>query len=171
MANGMIPGGGAGAWDVAPAVYPEMTGAGGGGFGQSMSNLFGDRNFLNLLAGIGSNLDPTGAGGAIGKPTQSMIQSLAMQEAMGEQEAKRTKFNEQLLSILGGLTDKELPGPTSLKATNKGITLDLTPPGTGGLGTTGTSAGAGNYVKEESIGTPSRAWTANKNISDVIPFY
>lgn len=99
----------------------------------NFADLTKDRNFLSMLAGIGTRLDPGGAGGAIGAPTQSLIQSMAAQEAAGKQEARRTKFDEAIQSLLGGLTPQDQPGPTGFKATGDKLTIDVTPPGAPGV--------------------------------------
>jgi len=188
MANGMIPGGGAGAWDVAPANYLGMAGGGGGGFGESVGSLFQDRNFLNLLAGIGSRVGgPGSVGEAIGVPTQGMIQGKAMQEALAGSEASRKSQMDQLIKILAGLspgdmTPKEEAGPTALKTSPGGYTLDITSPiKEENVGTpTSTAFPAGASSRSQQVGQPFKAPGSPKaaspggggyNLSDIIPFY
>ena len=94
----------------------------------NLTELFGNRNFQNLLAGIGTNLDPYGAGGAIGRPTQQLIKNLAAQEAT----AKQQEFATQLAKMLGGITPKEEEGLTSMTMKPGSVALDITPPGVAG---------------------------------------
>lgn len=117
----------------------------------SIGELFQDRNFLSMLAGTGARLGAGGAGEAIGVPTQQWIQSLATQEAVGKADAEKQKFNEQLLAILGGLTPKEMAGPTSMKIGPDKMTLDITTPSgvatanVGGETTTPTTPSPGKF--------------------------
>ena len=130
-----------------------------GKMGQTFADLTKDRNFMSLLAGIGTNLDPGGAGGAIGRPTTSLIQSMAAQEATGKQAEQREKFNSTIMQLLGGLTPQDQPGPTSVKATGDKLSIDVTPPvlkpGQPGQGAVA-APGAG---------------TSTPNLSDIIPFF
>ena len=116
----------------------------------SVEDLFANRNFQALLAGIGTELDPQGAGGMIGRPTMQMIKSKAAQEAT----AKQQKFFTDLAKYLGGFTPGDQPGLTSMTMDNKGVTMKMTPEGyiggamgseepTGELGTTGKAGGKG----------------------------
>jgi hypothetical protein len=83
------------------SIYPGTTVVSGvaqpdapqAGFGSGAMNLFRDPNFLALLAGIGANMDPEGPGGWIGRPAQQMINNVAGQTAMAEQEEKRKGAN------------------------------------------------------------------------------
>jgi hypothetical protein len=134
--------------------------------GFSLENLLSDRNFLSLLAGAGSRFGAGGAGEAIGVPTQQMIQSLASQEAVASQEKKREEFNKQLLAILGGLTPKEMPGPTGLKVGPDKVTLDITRP-------SGTVAGQPGQVGAAQAGQTALGPEKEFKLSDlgVIPFF
>lgn len=117
-------------------------GAAASTLGGKANALFSDRNFLSLLAGMGSKFGRGGAGEAIGVPTQQMIQSLATQEAVAKGEKQRSELNQALLSILGGgTTPAEMPGLTSAMINDKGIKLDITPEGTGESAFGGISGG------------------------------
>ncbi|GAG31976.1 unnamed protein product [marine sediment metagenome] len=105
------------------AASPVAYGEGSGGF--DFMKLLGDRNFINMLAGVGTGLDPQGAGGAIGRPTQQYIQSLATQEAVAKKEGQRMKMEKDLLSILGGATPKDMPGLTTAKIGDGTMQLDI----------------------------------------------
>lgn len=48
------------------------------------ANILGDRNVQQLMAGMGTALDPEGAGGIIGQPTQDMIATQAQQSHLEE---------------------------------------------------------------------------------------
>ena len=135
--------------------------AGGGGFfsniGQTFSDLSKDRNFLSLLAGIGTNLDPGGAGGTIGRPTQSLIQSMAAQEATAKQTSQKQKFNEMIQELLGGpMTPEKEEGLTGFKKTGDKLSIDVTPPAL--------KPGQGP-VAAPGVGTSA------PNLSDIIPFF
>lgn len=108
-----------------------VPGEGIGGYWDKFSNLTKDRNFMSLLAGVGSRLGRGGVGEAIGVPTQQMIQSQATQEALAAGEAKRGKWNSDFLKILAGMkyTPADLEGPTKLTMDHKGMNLQITPPG------------------------------------------
>ena len=134
----------------------------GGGGDFNFGDLTKDRNFLSLLAGMGSKFGAGGAGEAIGVPTQQLIQSLGAQEATAQQATSRKAFNERLIQLLGGLTPKEVPGPTSLKATPSQLSIDVTPPGM----TPSPELGPGNVPIPAPGGD-----TRGMNLSDIIPFF
>lgn len=95
--------------------------------GGGVAGLLADPNVQNLMAGIGAGLDPEGVGGAIGKPTQAMIQNKQMGKAMEKQDARWTALIE---AMAGGKV-----GKATLKEDGKGgTTLTLGAP-EGGLGT------------------------------------
>jgi hypothetical protein len=102
----------------------------------SIANLLQDRNFLSLLAGIGTGLDPKGIGGALGAPTQAVIASQAAQERAAKQAAaqnEQTKMVIQALSQYGGVTPKGAPGIDSIESTKDGaVKIQTTPQGGGG---------------------------------------
>ena len=79
--------------------------------------LFADPNFRNLLAGIGTGLDPKGVGGAIGIPTQQYNQSVASQKSIAD-----------IIAKLGQPTAANIPGLTSAKLDDKGVKLDIATP-------------------------------------------
>ena len=96
------------------------------GWGDRWENLTKDRNFLSLLAGMGSRFGAGGVGEMIGVPTLQNIQSMAAQEALAKGEAERGKWNKALFDLLrGGFTSKDQPGPTSMKIGPDNITLDI----------------------------------------------
>ena len=129
--------------------------------GFNFGELTKDRNFLSLLAGVGSRLGAGGVGEAIGVPTQQLLQSVGAQEATAKSALTRKSFNEQLMQLLGGLSPKETPGPTSIKATPGNLSLDITPPGGA---PTGTAPGTAGVTPEAQ--TPSSV----TKLSDIIPF-
>ena len=136
----------------------------------SFGELMQDRNFLSMLAGMGTRFGRGGAGEAIGVPTQQLIQSLATQEAVGKQEAEKKKFNEQLIAILGGLTPKDMPGPTSMKIGADNMTLDITPPTAGapaGVAGAGVAAGPVVDVAPEKVKTTP---AGRLDMSSILPF-
>ena len=90
---------------------PAMTEGGGGG---GIVSLLADPNIQSLMAGIGTNLDPEGVGGAIGKPTQAMIQNQQMGKAMEKQDQRWTSLIE---AMAGGKV-----GSASIKDDGKGGT-------------------------------------------------
>lgn len=133
--------------------------------------LFNDRNFLNMLAGTGAGLDPEGVGGAVGKATQQYIRSLATQEAVAKEDAEKKRFNEQLLAILGGLTPKEMAGPTSMKIGPDKMTLDITRPGAiGGGAVAGGETNIGSQLTTSPGPTLPKSPTGY-NLSDILPFF
>jgi hypothetical protein len=148
---------------------------------QGIAGLLSNPNFINLLAGIGTNLDPQGVGGALGQPTLAVNQSIAAQRALSSQEDERRKYNQQLLELLSGITPKGVAGPSSVTINPDGYTAKVELPGGGSavsdLGTgrldTGVTAGP-----PASIATPTPVSTQNyrpatgaTNISQIVPFY
>jgi hypothetical protein len=109
---------------TAPGV-PIIPEAGG------ISSLLGDRNFLALLAGIGQNLDPKGAGGIIGGPTRTLIASQAAQDRAAQQAAAQNAQTRMVIEALhqhGGMTPKGSPGIDSIGSTPEGgVKLEITP--------------------------------------------
>uniref|UniRef100_A0A6M3XN83 Uncharacterized protein n=1 Tax=viral metagenome TaxID=1070528 RepID=A0A6M3XN83_9ZZZZ len=127
--------------------------------------LISDPNFQSFLAGTGAGLDPQGVGGAIGVPAQQMIQSKAAQKATAAGASRQEKFMQQLIQLLGGLTPKEMPGPTSVKMGPGQMSIDLTPPsGAGGFGAAPVSPEAGGGFQ------PTPQERRMPQISDIIPF-
>ena len=102
---------------------PNTTGGQGGG---GVMGLLADPNFQSMLAGIGTNLDPEGVGGAIGKPTQALIQNKQMGKAMEKQD-KRWQ------ALIDAMADGKV-GKATIKEDGKGgTTMTLGAP-EGGLG-------------------------------------
>jgi hypothetical protein len=115
---------------------PALLGAAPSTAPGGITGLLQDRNFLQLLAGIGSNLDPKGVGGAIGTPTATLIASQAAQERAAKQAAAQnaqTKLVIDALNRHGGMSDAETPGVTSFKSTPSGLQMEITPQ-PGGVG-------------------------------------
>ena len=83
-------------------------------------SLLRDPNVINLLAGIGSKLDPEGVGGILGGATQTLTRNTAAQKAFGEQEELRTKNNELLKQIIQLMSPAGSPGPTNIKIGSDG---------------------------------------------------
>jgi hypothetical protein len=70
--------------------------------GEATGKLFQDPNFLKFLADTGTELDPHGAGGAIGRPTSSMIERQQIGEALSQQDKVGNVQLEKLLEYLTG---------------------------------------------------------------------
>ena len=139
------------------------TGSGNTGFMNNLlgkaGNLLEDRNFLNILAGIGTELDPEGAGGMIGRPTQQMIRSTVAQEN-AEASAKATKDFQNLLYQVamgkGGMSPAGEGGGTKLTTDGKQVTVtgDMPKGGLGDLGgpvqdTTNRTTGGSNVSNQD----------------------
>ena len=100
---------------------------GGSTEGGGIAGLLADPNIQSLMAGVGANLDPEGVGGAIGKPTQAMIQNKQMGKAMEKQDAR---WKAVIDAIGTGSV-----GKATIKEDGKGgTTMTLGAP-EGGLGT------------------------------------
>jgi hypothetical protein len=81
------------------------------GFMDSLSGALNNRDVLKMMAQVGTELDPQGVGGMLGRPTSQMIQREAQGEAMN-----------QLLQALGGnnnLTGAKVSPDGSLSLTGK----------------------------------------------------
>ena len=116
--------------------------------------LLEDRNFQNMLAGVGAGLDPQGIGGVVGNASIMMNKANAAKETVLKDEAKRKDFLSQLREIIGGgMTAKELPGLTSANITGNEVTLKGTLP-----------------EQEQSQGQTSPNESRNKLLMDLIPF-
>ena len=100
---------------------------GGSTEGGGIAGLLADPNIQSLMAGVGANLVPEGVGGAIGKPTQAMIQNKQMGKAMEKQDAR---WKAVIDAIGTGSV-----GKATIKEDGKGgTTMTLGAP-EGGLGT------------------------------------
>ena len=129
-----------------------------GKIGQTFSDLSKDRNFMSLLAGIGTGLDPEGAGGIIGRPTTSLIQSMAAQEATAKQASQRDKFSSSIMELLAGkMTPGEEQGLTGFKQVGNKLTIDATT-------APALQPGQGPVAAPATPG-------ATPNLSDIIPFF
>lgn len=99
------------------------------------NSMIQNRDFLNLLAGIGSSLNPNGIGAQIGKPVMAINQV----QAMGAATAKQ---NEQSNNMMKALIDA-IAGPGNI--TN----LSVHPDGTVKIGgKNGDPSGTNNNPKE-----------------------
>lgn len=97
----------------------------------STGGFFNDPNFQALLAGIGTNLDPEGPGGAIGKATSQYIRSKAAQKATETADQRRTEQISMLVNKLGGFSSDKVEGVSAAKVGPDGkITITYDPPGT-----------------------------------------
>ena len=158
------------------AFAPSEALAGGGGGG--WSDVFQNREFLSLLAGMGAKMGgPGSVGEAIGAPTQQMIQSRAMRETLGGQEKAGKEWRDLLRSVLLGVTPAGEPGINTAKVSDKGVMLDIagpTAPIGGAAGAAGLSAGGHPYdFTTGGIAPPGAAPTPTKrrlDIADVLPF-
>ena len=100
-----------------------------GGFKQGASDLFSNRDFLQLLAGMGARLGGEGSvAEAIGVPTQAMIQAQATREALEKQEEELKDYRKQILSLLGAPNDKSQPGINTITESADGIKVDIAKP-------------------------------------------
>jgi hypothetical protein len=91
--------------------------------GFNVATLLTNRNFLNLLAGVGADLDPEGAGGALGRATIALNKGLAAQEAKEQADARIDAYNQQALAFLareGGFTPQGQRGVPLFKANPDG---------------------------------------------------
>ena len=122
-----------------------------------INELFADRNFQSLLAGMGSKFGRGGAGEAIGVPTQQYLQSQAAQEATAAQGKKQEEFWKNVIEALKGATPKDQPGLTSAKIAPGSVALDITPP-------SATAGAAGSGV------TPAPTDKKEYDFSSIIPF-
>lgn len=70
--------------------------------GEATGKLFQNPNFLKFLADTGTELDPHGAGGAIGRPTSGWIERQQIGEALAQQDKVGNAQLEKLLEYLTG---------------------------------------------------------------------
>ena len=73
----------------------------------SLQRLFSNPNFISLLAGIGTNLDPQGVGGALGGAAQSAVRAKAAQEFT------RSALSRNAPPTTNPLTPDGVAGPTT----------------------------------------------------------
>lgn len=85
---------------------PMLSGGGSsskmGDVKDSLVDLMGDRNIQSLMAGMGRQMDPEGAGEFLGAPAQADIQSRAAQE----QQQRQDQMWNKLIEALGGKAGK-----------------------------------------------------------------
>ena len=82
----------------------------GGKLGQA-SEFFQSPEGRMLMAGVGTGLDPKGAGGAIGQPVMEMLRTKSLKKGITERRASEEKWRTQLLNLLGGkITAPGKPG-------------------------------------------------------------
>ena len=77
-----------------------------------------------MLSQLGAGLDPKGVGGAIGRATNTTLQSMLVSRALSQQD----KLNKALISALVGHLANPQSGLTELSLSDKGITLKGTAP-------------------------------------------
>jgi hypothetical protein len=93
----------------------------------NVADLFADKNFQLLLANMGRQMDPEGAGGIIGNAAANMIKSKAAQEA-GEQLLNEPD-TAGVTKKLGQPTPKGTPGLNSVtRKTNGSLDIDIDHP-------------------------------------------
>jgi len=133
--------------------------------GGGLNALFGNKNFLKLLAGIGTQLDPQGLGGMLGRPTTKTIEATAAQEAVAHREKQRNAQIKRVLDLLGGkFTPKDQPGPTSMTMNDTGFKLDVTSPSSEKLS-------MNPALEQSTIGAPpNRTRGFSLSPSDIFPF-
>ena len=111
--------------------------------GKSLTEIFQDANFQNLLAGAGARLDPQGIGGALGGATIALNKSFGAQKVAENQGAANEAQQRDMKTELDLLraqrlnntppvgvpvTPPNVPGPTSIKANPDGsVTTTSTP--------------------------------------------
>ncbi len=119
---------------MALSIFDPATGTNDPNIGQTIQTenpfmkLLGDRNFINLLAGIGGRLDPKGVGGALGGATIAYTGAQAAQERAASNANAQNQQTKMLLDALdkhGGLTPPGTPGVTSAAATDTGLNLKI----------------------------------------------
>lgn len=64
----------------------------------TLSQIMSDPSVLSLMAGVGSRMDPEGAGGSLGVSAQEMIQS----RAAGNEAERQAAMMKRLIETLGG---------------------------------------------------------------------
>jgi len=106
------------------------------GMGDKFSSLLSDRNFLSLLAGMGSKFGAGGVGEMIGQPTQSLIQSMATQEALGKQENERKQWMQLLSGVKDKINSPDQLGPNKVTYADGKATIEMNTAGTPTLPTT-----------------------------------
>ncbi len=98
-----------------------------GGF----AKLLADPNFQYLLAGIGTRLDPQGAGGAIGGSTQNYLSQQALQKTAARTQEQQNKRHSELLAAFArthtpegveGRTSTTISGDKIVEKGNRGST-------------------------------------------------
>ena len=160
--------------------------------GFNFLDLLGDANFQQLLAGVGSSLDPEGVGGALGKATIAYTRNKAAQSLAAKQldESRSDRqelrdYHRTLIDKLGGITPAGQPGVNSLKPTRTGsLSLDVdspdparlvsdlggfTPSGRAGVNSISRSP-AGSYLVDLDVTDPSgSAVPAATNVAQSTP--
>lgn len=160
--------------------------------GFNLQKLLADPNVQNLLAGVGTRLDPEGAGGALGGATTQLVQSRAAQTALAGQERQRSASNllqlaatapepeqaayyrNKAIEMLGDFTPKGQPGVTAVKMGPAGeLNFSIDPPGLQPLNQQGPvssetpAATTGATTSTPTSVAPQRPRT---NLSNIVPF-
>lgn len=101
--------------DITPMAQNFSGGQASGGVMGGLGDLFEDRGFLKFLAGVGTELDPQGLGGMLGRPTSKWIERRQQGEAMNQIMGRNRNTINQLMQALAGNTNV-----TKLKFDEKG---------------------------------------------------
>ncbi len=95
----------------------------------TLNNIFSDPTVLKMMAGVGQQMDPQGAGGFLGGPAQDMLGEQARKRSHEAEQKDREKLMEILARGGEGTTITQKPdGSTTIKA-GKGGQSDLDKPG------------------------------------------
>lgn len=106
------------------------------GLAEGAGKLFNNPNFLKFLADTGAEIDPRGAGGALGRPTSRWIERQQIGEALAGQQKQGQAQLQELI--------KALAGPNNLTK------LKVSPDGTVEFGG---AAGAQGQGQESGLGS------------------
>lgn len=114
--------------DLTPMAQNFGKNTGGGGSGNfltqifsGLGNLFNDRDFIQYMAQVGTELSPEGMGGKLGRPASAWAERDAAQEMMGS----GLIGPETVLSFLGG-GGEEQPQDKREQTGQSGVTTPST---------------------------------------------
>ena len=80
-------------------------GIGGGGFLNTLNNLFSNPNMQNMMAGVGRGIGGQGSvGDVLGGAAQNLVRAQQFQKGASTRDDERKKFNLLIEKVLGGLT-------------------------------------------------------------------
>jgi len=120
-------------------------------FWSQLNTMLANPNTQRFMAGLGTQIDPEGVGGAIGVPTSKAIQRQQYQKATAKQQGKQDQLFELARRILSG-TEGFTP------AGSRGFSKMSFAPGKEGLGEISASYDVG---RDEGSFTPSINQPAN----------